>query len=425
MAASSNLSSKLSTLEVSNAISRLTVEETRELVFQMGVPLKVIDDIAEAYKGKNRKHHFVQGWLDMTPDSSWDKLVAGLRNINMNSLATAIESEHHPKALSTCDPSLPKPAAIPVSITSPHANSVEEVEANIEHLEKEFSDIKFKTRQSLTKKEKEDSDFFEMFREHLLELPVAKKQVHIRFFSRNLDEILKAENIQKLFIILGRHCNYSNYEIIFHVVKRFCHDLKGRMTGYRDSLVAFEKSTTVDVYLCAISARPGGEVSKGFIRMTTKINKPPSECSLYVIRELKESIEEAASLESYAMYIETPEEGSVCVGLRVHKEVVWMVGVAFTPSFRQIHLVTDVTVIRSELWHEDLSKYLKDELISASERGDVKVVTSLITAGVDVNVKNSWPGNCAITSAAREGRTEVVSLLLEAGANIDLQNKVK
>ena len=77
-------------------------------------------------------------------------------------------------------------------------------------------------------------------------------------------------------------------------------------------------------------------------------------------------------------------------------------------------------------------------------------MTSLITAGVDVNVKNlvrhaynmklttksqslnthtsvitQWPGNCAITSAARYGMTKAVSLLLAAGANIDLQNKVK
>ena len=130
------------------------------------------------------------------------------------------------------------------------------------------------------------------------------------------------------------------------------------MTGYRDSLVAFEKSTTVDVYLCAISARPGGKVSEGFIRMTMKINKPPSECSLYEIREFKESIEETAYLESYAMYMETPEEGSVRVRLRVHEEVGWMVGVAFTPNFRQIHLVTDVAVIRTELWNQDLSMYL-------------------------------------------------------------------
>ena len=116
------------------------------------------------------------------------------------------------------------------------------------------------------------------------------------------------------------------------------------MLKYRDSLTIFEKATTVDVYLCAISARPGGKLSQGFICMTMKINKPLSECTLYEIRGLKEAIEEKASLESYFMYINAPEEGSVQVVLHVHKEVGWMVGVVFTADFREKHLLTDVLI---------------------------------------------------------------------------------
>ena len=88
---------------------------------------------------------------------------------------------------------------------------------------------------------------------------------------------------------------------------------------YRDSLIIFEKSTTVDVYLCAISARPGGKLRRAFIRMTMKLNKPPSACTLYEVRELKESNEEEASLEAKTMYIETPGEGSIqsCTALQI------------------------------------------------------------------------------------------------------------
>ena len=75
------------------------------------------------------------------------------------------------------------------------------------------------------------------------------------------------------------------------------------MLSYRNSLIVLEKVTTVDVYLHAISAPPGGKIYAGFMRMMMKINKPASECTLHEIRELKESIEEEADLESYAVYV--------------------------------------------------------------------------------------------------------------------------
>ena len=342
MAAASNMP----TLEVSNAIRRLTMEETRDLMFQMGVPLNILEDIVDECKGERRKQNFVQMWLDMNPDASWEKLVAGLRKINKNALATEIECDRQIKAAHAGDTSLPKPAVDPVQPTDPR---VEKAKGNIERLEKEFSDIKSEAKRSLEKKEKEDSVFFNRFRDHLLDLPVSKKKIHVRFFTANEEEIFEAKTIRKLFIILGRYCNYFNYEIIFHVVKRFCYALKGRMLKYRDSLTTFEKATTIDVYLCAISARPGGRVSEGFIQMTAKINKLPSECTLYEIRELKEAIEEEASLEYFATYIHDPGKGSVQVVLYVHEEVGWMVGVVFTLDFRRRHLLTDVTVDEKDL----------------------------------------------------------------------------
>ena len=211
---------------------------------------------------------------------------------------------------------------------------MEETRDAIEHFEGEFSDMKYEAQDLLSEKQSEDPKFVQRFRNHLIDMPVTKKQIHIRFFTRNEDEILNAKTIQKLFAILSRYCNYSNYEIILHIVKKFCHpELKGKMLRYRDSLTMFEKSTTIDVYLCAISAPPAGKIREGFLRMTMKINKPSSECTLYEIRELKESIEKEASLESYAMYIETPGEGSVCVRFLIPWQVHFMVARALTPEF--------------------------------------------------------------------------------------------
>ena len=124
-----------SILEVSNAISQLSVEETRQLVFQMGVQLKTLDDIAAQYDVKNRKRRYVQTWLDTDPDASWDKLVAGLRMINKNVLANEIKSKHQIKA---SEVSLPKPTVYAVEPPYPW---VVEVKGNVGHFGKNLVSI--------------------------------------------------------------------------------------------------------------------------------------------------------------------------------------------------------------------------------------------------------------------------------------------
>ena len=344
MAASSNLS----TLDVSNAIERLNVEETRELFFKLKVPLRALDDIASQYHdAENRKQHFVQKWLDMNEDASWTKLVAGLRRINMNSLATEIESAHlsrvpssgsvslvpssalspppearppaHLETVSvsatpTAGPLTPSPYLTPSHSSNPSsqitvsfAQRVEVANASIKCLEKEFDNIISDAEESLSERGSKDKKFLRMFKNYLLDPLLTKKKFLFRFFAENKDDILAAGTSEKLFSIVCRYCDYRNYEIILHIVKRFCNEeLKQRMLSYHDSLTAFEKTTTADVSLCA---RPDGTISAGFVNMTLKINTH-SECTLREIQELKESIDEAASLTSHTVYIDSPVEES-------------------------------------------------------------------------------------------------------------------
>ena len=299
------LLANLSVLDLTNAISRLTLEETKELVFHMGVPLKDIDNITEWYSDDMQKVHLVQKWLDMDPDASWDQLITGLREIGKNALATEIESQ---QGLSWSAAASPPAHHLMLSLPSDTFDEkVTKVRANIETLKEEFSLLKYEAQRLLCKREQKDKAFFYKFQNYLLDMQITA--THIQFFTRNKDEILKAKTIQKLFAILDRYCNYFNYEIISHIVKKFCPELKGRMLKYRNTYTVFEKTTTVNVFLCAISARPGGEISQGFLRMTMKINKPSTECTLENIQKMKKAIEEAAQLQSYTMYIGEPVEG--------------------------------------------------------------------------------------------------------------------
>ena len=192
----------------------------------------------------------------------------------------------------------------------------------------------------------------EIFADYLLNFPVAKKVIHAKFFLKNEDEILKADNIRKLFAILSRYCNYCNYEIIVHIVKKFGDvKLQASIKIYCDSIKKFEMSTSVSVYLKAISARPDGEICKGFTQMAMKINKSTDECFLHEIRQLKEAIAESAAVHSYSVYMESVTESSVLVQFLVHPACAQMVHAAITPDFSYLYNVTVVEVSDNGNYH--------------------------------------------------------------------------
>jgi hypothetical protein len=296
-------------------------------------------------------------------------------------------------------------------------------EAEIEKFEEEFSDLKSDTREFLSDKESQNPKFLARFRDHLLDLPVSKRAIHARFFYKNENEIFKAENIERIFAILRPYCNYSNYDIILHLVKKFCDDpLKKRMLDYRDSFDSFEEVITVDIYLCAISVHPKSDVYQAFSKMIMTIDKPACECTLRAIRQLRESLAESADIHSYSAYVECMTTNSVLVVLRIPPSCVVWVGVAMTPDFMQAHHLTDVSIDGKDITFYQSREYLGQELCGASERGDVVGVVSLIALGADVNTvdKDGWS---ALMLAAGEGKTEVVVELVKAGANVDMQTK--
>ena len=370
-------STEPSTLDVVTAIQRLPVEKTRELVFRLGVQDYVLDNIDYQYGGTTRNIKYVGAWLDRDTDASWGKLVFGLREIGMNVLAKEVESTYISKCEEAAVPTTssaslisatpppqlsvdtPDAAPLPPTVStmtatakplvpvinptqSPAVNMgrVAKVRAEIENFEETFSNLKSDTRQFLSDKESQNPKFLARFRDHLLDLPVSKRAVHCKFFDQKENQILNAENIEKIFAVLRPYCNYSNYDIILHLVKKFCDAvLRKRMLDYRDSFQSFEIDTTIDIFLAAISAC--SEMCEAFSRMATKINKPGNECTLYDVRQVKEAIAKAASLHSYSVYIESVAESLV---LMVPPSCVTWVGMAVTPHFMQAHHLAEVSI---------------------------------------------------------------------------------
>ena len=194
----------------------------------------------------------------------------------LSSLVTA--NGPQTSGLSPSDPSL-GPMACPSSPSSP-SDRVSQVRAEIDRLSDTFSDLMSDTRDEMCMRESAYPAFLKRFRDRLLDLPVAQNAPHATFFHKNEDDFLRAKDMQKIFAILRRYCNYRNYEILREVIRKFCEAaLQRRMQEYCNSLEKFEKATFIDVYLKAISA--GVVLSEEFTKMVLIINKPTFECTLH------------------------------------------------------------------------------------------------------------------------------------------------
>ena len=369
------MASRISPKDVANALKTLNDEQSKELFFQLDVQLHILDGIEGCHKGNMRKIHYVQAWFDQEVEASWEKIVAGLKLIGMKALAETLATQQclggtptsaavnltpdlpsspatAPEASgpqtsgsSPSDPSL-GPVARPSSPSSP-SDRVSQVRAEIDRLSDTFSDLMSDTRDEMCMRESVNPAFLDKFRDRLLDLPVTKKAPHAKFFDKKLDDFLNADT-RKIFAILRRYCSYWNYAVLREVVRNFCKAvLQRRMQEYCESLEKFEKATFIDVYLEAIEA--SDVLSEEFTKMTVKINKPTSECTLHEVRKITEAIAEKANLQSYSVYIGAALEGSVQLELGFPASCVgWILGV-FTPDFLATHLLSDVVLSQQHL----------------------------------------------------------------------------
>ena len=365
---------EMSPTELATALQTLTPDEAKELFFYLKVPLHSLNSIPANQSGNMAKISYIQLWYDSDLEASWDRIVEGLEQIGKNALADRLASQYcgrtpmspainltpdlpsspatatgtscpQTSGLSPSDPSL-SPVAHPLSPSSP-SDRVSQVRAEIDRLSDTFSDLMSDTRDEICMRESVDPAFLKMSRDRLLDLPVAKKAPHTKFFHEKLDDLLNAKNTEKIFAIIRCYCSYRNYAVLQEVVRKFCEAvLQRRMQEYCKSLEKFEKETAVDIYLNAIKA--SDILKTSFTKMTVKINKPASECTLHEIRKLKEAITERASLHSYSMYIEEESVGSVQLELGFPASCVgWILGV--TPDFLVTHLLSDVVLGQQHL----------------------------------------------------------------------------
>ena len=380
-------SAGLSLADVLKALETLTSEETKQLIIRFRVPLNVVIDIETEYKtSSSRKTHTIQAWLNRDTEASWGKIVSGLNGLGMIVLAREIatqrglsvapasadvnQSSHQitppvvvPSAPLASGPAASELCPVTTPLSPTHSTDrVSQVRDDIDRFVDSFSDLMLEAQSEMCLRESLDPSFLTKFCDRLLGLPVAQKSTHTNFFRKSEDEFLEAKNMRKVFAILKRYCNYRNYEILQHIVKKFCKPaLQQKMQEYCQSLERFEKATPVDIYLAAIPDEANKELEIAFSKMVVRIDKPASECTLYDIRKLNEAIIQGSSLCSHSVYISSVADKCVEVVVAFPSSAVGWVLSAMTPAFMHTHLLSEVAV---DGRHLTIIEADSDELVS-------------------------------------------------------------
>ena len=322
--------------------------------------LPLLDKISEDRStAEERCLYCMRQWLDSDVDACWPKVVSALRVIEKHQLAKELESRYcavsvgapsracieladasvSPRESQARPQSLQMPPfhgdtassseATPFPVVEPFVlRNVDELERVVKgylDLEEQFVSLVTHVQFYFSEKAKESESpkFLGMFRLTLINLPMSRKFKHMHFLGEKKQLISAAQDIGDIFNILSPYWNHVDYSLLEHITMEFgSQDMKKRVKVYITSLIKFEKVTTIQIFIDA--TYDDRKIPPEFNEVIIKLDRKPSECTLYDIRRFKESLACRSSLNAYSVQLKRLGVGSVVVVLAVPGEVVDM-----------------------------------------------------------------------------------------------------
>ena len=148
----------------------------------------------------------------------------------------------------------------------------------------------------------------------LTQLPVSAKVRHIKFLAGNLMNILKAENIEEIFAILGLYWDFMNCGLLVEMIHKFEKDLprvKDELEKYLYKLRQFRCHTKVKEFINNwIHPLP-----PFFGNLTLELDEVWMDRTLEELEEFVKEVCRRHALEPYSVLLKKAESG--CVALTV------------------------------------------------------------------------------------------------------------
>jgi len=210
-------------------------------------------------------------------------------------------------ATQLCLPSATPRSSLPGEspIVPRHTGTLEE---EIDALERHFLDLVNTTADSFI-----DANLsLPRLKRCLTQLPVSAKVRHIKFLAGNLVNILKAENIEEIFAILGLYWDFLNCGLLVEMIHRFeksLPDVKHELEKYLHKLRLFRCQTKVKEFIDNwLHTLP-----PFFGNLTLELDEVWMDRTLEELEEFIKEVCRKHAFEPYSVLLKKAESGSVAL----------------------------------------------------------------------------------------------------------------
>ena len=369
------------TAELCDALSVLSWDEFQVFATHLGkgVDLPTLKRIEHDHRTTGtRILHSIQAWLDYDFEVSWEKIVFGLRKIGKNADAERLQSQYCPH-ITTHDSlsSSPESARQATQTTSvietplPEASRVQdqpdvrgaaagqspsakmvEVANQAAELSEKFANVLFNAKTQLNRREQEPM-FLKDFYTYLTTLPVSLKHKHLKFLKEEKPALKAANDVDEIFDVIEPHLTYTDYSLLKSIIAKFCNEeLNKIMASYILELEEYETKTTVHD---AQNTIRGGKIPNRFKPVVICTDLPPTVCTLYKVRQIREAIADEAALEPYAHLQLAVHASAVTIVLAFPQHALSLVAHAMTADFLSTHNIESVSINE-----KPLQSYMKE-----------------------------------------------------------------
>ena len=170
---------------------------------------------------------------------------------------------------------------------------------------------------------------FENFQFTLTLFPLKVKSNNFTFLEESIPKLMKASNLQEIFMHLNLYWNCFNYTLLEEIVNRYgSENLKKQMKIYDSDMQQFFQKTTVADFIpyCKCLGR-FKKNPEGFTEVKTEINKLITEITLLELEELRRRHTSSCQLPNFALILYDIQEGSL--------KVTWLVATELEKKMRE------------------------------------------------------------------------------------------